>query len=122
MGKKQEAQNLLDLKPFRLQRWEPREGDLVTVLVPKFSNRWLVRWIMPRLARPDFRVRLDALGSYIWSQCDGSLTIREIAERVDDKFGSETDPDYQRIALFFRRLVSQNLVRLNAPDASLSSS
>ena len=116
MEKKQEPQNLLELKPLRLQRWEPREGDLVTVLVPKFSNRWLVRWILPLLAKPDFRVRLDALGSYIWSQCDGALTVQEIAERVSDKFGKETDPDCQRIALFFHRLTSQNLIQLNTEE------
>jgi len=116
MAKQQQPLNMLDLKPLRMQRWEPREGELVTVLVPKFSNRWLVRWILPLLAKPDFRVRLDALGSYIWSQCDGSLTVQEIAERVSGKFGKETDPDCQRIALFFHRLTSQNLIQLNTEE------
>lgn len=114
---KQEKPNLLDLRPVRAQRWEPRDGELVTVLVPKYSNRWLVRWLMPRLAKPNFRVRLDALGSFIWSRCDGALTVREIAAVVGEKFGKETDPDYQRIALFMRRMAGQKLIQLHTPDA-----
>lgn len=119
--KQTQALNLLEFRPVRVRRWELRNDDLITVLVPKFQNRWLVRWVMPRLSKPDFKVRLDSLGSFIWQRCDGCLTVREIAEQVGQKFGEQTDPDYKRIALFLHRLTSQNLIRLSDPDAPVPS-
>ena len=117
MAKQSHSLDLLDLKPMRIRHWESRDDQLITVLVPKFQNRWLVRWLMPRLAKPDFRVRLDALGSYIWQRCDGSLTVREIAESVSEEFQKETDPDFRRMALFVHRLACQELIQLNGPEA-----
>jgi hypothetical protein len=121
MPRQQQKPNLLDLRPVRVHRWELRNDELITVLVPKFQNRWLVRWILPRLSKPDFKVRLDALGSFIWQRCDGLLTVRDIAEHVGRKFGEETDPDYKRMALFFYRLANQNLIQLCDPDAPVPS-
>jgi len=35
---------------------------------------------------------------------------------VDEKFGKETDPDCQRIALLFHRLASQSLIQRNTEE------
>lgn len=109
------AVNLLDLKPLRnLLHWETGENGLIVLLVPKFQNRYLVKWLMPRLAKPNFRVKLDAYGSFVWSQCDGNTTVAEMAERMREKFGEKAEPLYDRIARFLQRLEREDFLRLNA--------
>ncbi len=103
--------NLLDLKPIRNARFEATEEGLVTLFVPKFQNQWTVRWLIPLLAKPYIRLKLDTYGSYIWNACDGNTTIRDIGLSMGEKFGEEVDLLYERIGLFVRRLdESQSLL------------
>ncbi|HTY12534.1 MAG TPA: PqqD family protein [Bacteroidota bacterium] len=96
--------NLLDLKPMRNARSEAAEDGLVTLFIPKFQNRWMVRWFVPMLARPEIRLKLDKYGSYLWNACDGTATVSEIGSRMSGHFGEELDPLYERIGMFIRRL------------------
>jgi hypothetical protein len=105
------ALNLLELKPIRNTRSETNEEGLVTLLVPKFQNQWTVRWLIPLLAKPYIRLKLDKYGSYIWNACDGNTTVRDIGLKMSEKFGEEIDSLYERIGLFIRRLdESQSLL------------
>ncbi len=106
-----QALNLLDLKPVRNTRSETNEEGLVTLFVPKFQNQWTVRWLIPLLAKPNIRLKLDRHGSYIWNACDGDTTIRVIGQKMSEKFGEDVDSLYERIGLFIRRLdESQSLL------------
>ncbi|MGA7160874.1 MAG: PqqD family protein [Bacteroidota bacterium] len=112
-----QALNLLDLKPARNARSETNENGLITLLVPKFQNQWIVRWLNPLLAKPFFRLNLDKYGSYIWNACDGNTTVRDIGEKMGAYFGEETDSLYERIGLFIRRLdESQSLIIAGKPN------
>lgn len=91
-------------------QWETGENGQVVLLVPKFQNRFLVKWIQPRLSRPYFRVKLDAYGSFIWQQCDGSATVAQIAVLMKDKFSEEMESMYKRINVFIRRLDESKFV------------
>ena len=103
--------NLLELKPIRNTRSETNEEGLVTLFVPKFQNQWTVRWLIPLLAKPDIRLKLDKYGSYIWNACDGNTTVRDIGQKMGEHFGEEVDSLYERIGLFIRRLdESQSLL------------
>ena len=106
-----QALNLLELKPIRNTRSETNEEGLVTLFVPKFQNQWTVRWLIPLLAKPHIRLKLDRYGSYIWNACDGNTTVRDIGQKMGEKFGEEVDLLYERIGLFIRRLdESQSLL------------
>ena len=106
-----QALNLLELKPIRNARSEKNEEGLVTLFVPKFQNQWTVRWLIPLLAKPHIRLKLDVYGSYIWNACDGNTTVRDIGQKMGEKFGEEVDSLYERIGLFIRRLdESQSLL------------
>lgn len=84
---------------------------MVTLFVPKFQNQWTVRWLIPLLAKPHIRLKLDRYGSYIWNACDGNTTVRDIGQKMGEKFGEEVDSLYERIGLFIRRLdESQSLL------------
>ena len=104
-----------DLQPIRHHLWVEREGDLVTVLVPKFTSRFARRWFVPLLAKPDLRVRLDAVGSFVWGQCDGTATIREIGERVAARFGGDAAARRGDVIRFVRKLVKEGSLTFQPP-------
>ncbi len=107
--------NLLDLKPARDARWERRPDGLVTVQVPKFRNRFLVRWLVPLLARPDIAVRLDEEGSFVWDRCDGGTTVLAIAEQLQRKIGGDAEAVMDRVGRFVQKLVHTNLATIELP-------
>lgn len=116
MGRKRDRDievNLLELKPRRNLEWESREGDLVTLVVPKFKNRWILRWFVPLLAKPNIRVKLDKFGSYLWRRCDGEATVKEIGEGMAAEFGEPLDSLYDRIGKFIQKLARDNFLILN---------
>lgn len=80
------------------------------VLVPKFRNPFLVRWLMPRLSKPYIRVKLDDYGSFVWHHCDGTTTVASMAEKMKLRFGAAAEPVEERIGKFLRKLEQGELV------------
>jgi hypothetical protein len=54
-----------------------------------------------------FTANLDALGSVIWKQCDGTKTVQQILEVVSKEFPDEKNLD-QRLFLFLQQLKALN--------------
>jgi hypothetical protein len=106
-----------DLVPVRRHRAVDREDGLVTVLVPKFTGRFTRRWFVPLLAKPDMRVHLDALGSFVWRQCDGLATVRAIGDRVAEQFGGEREARRLDVVRFVRKLVREESLAFTPPGA-----
>lgn len=102
--------NLLGLRPSRNAEWEKGEEGRVVVLVPKFRNPFLARWLMPRLSKPYFRVKLDEYGSFLWKQCDGATTVASMAEKMKSRFGPAAEPVEERIGKFLNKLEHGELV------------
>jgi hypothetical protein len=111
--KGQEPQNLLELKPRRNLRWEMRENGLVTLIVPKFKNKYLVRWFVPMLAKPNIKVKLDEFGSFVWNKCDGGTTVEKIGEEMAQRFGEPLGSLYERIGRFVAKLSHDKFLELN---------
>jgi len=112
---------LEDLRPVRAHRWTTGDEDRVTVLIPKFTNRWLVRWLVPLLAKPDVRLRLDDVGSFVWRRCDGSRTVRQLADEVREQFGGDPEPTLERVVQFMRRLTRADTLTFIPPDTDPAS-
>lgn len=102
--------NLLDLKPVRTLDWQTAESDRVILLVPKFKNSFLVRWILPRLKSSHFKVKLDAYGSCVWVQCDGSATVYDIGLKLKERFGDPVEPVHERVGRFVQQLKRHGFV------------
>ena len=83
--------------------WKTDETGAVTVLL---ERRGLVHRIAhcffhrPRVSR----IHLDALGSFVWLRIDGVLSLYELAGLVEERFGEEAHPLYERLALFMKQL------------------
>ena len=102
--------NLWELTPLRNAKWETTEEGKVVVLVPKFKNPFLVKLVLPYLAKPFFRIKLDDIGSLIWKQCDGATSLSTIAESLKEKFGDAVEPVDDRINKFLNHLERGDLL------------
>jgi hypothetical protein len=110
--------NLLEVRPLRNVSWELDDNDQVVLLIPKFRNRLAVKYVLPYLARPHFRIRLDAFGSFVWNRFDGQTPIKEIAASMRANFGESVEPVYERIGKFVQTLEREKFVILDAVGSS----
>jgi len=99
-----EEKNLLELVPQRISQWETRENNRIDILVPKLRGKWLGKWLLPKMKKPHYKVRLDDIGSFVWQQCDGEKTIRQIALCLRENFGEKAEPVFERVCIFFKKL------------------
>jgi hypothetical protein len=102
--------NYLDLTPLRLHKEEVSEENLVTVLIPKFQNRFALRFIVPKLKSDVFKLKLDELGSAVWLSIDGRNTVDQIAKQLLKKFGDKIEPVNERLTKFLTGLYEQRLI------------
>jgi hypothetical protein len=111
MGKRTKADvNLLDLVPRRTVEHEIDEARLVTVLMPRFGNRFLQRWFTPKFRSTYIKIKLDEIGSEVWLLCDGARTIGEIAALMKERFNERIEPCNDRLAVFFRQLEQAHFI------------
>lgn len=107
-----------ELRPVRQHRWETAADDLVVVMVPKFTHRWLVGWFVPLLRHREMRVRLDEIGSFVWRECNGDATVGTIAARVQARFGGNPEDALRRVTRFFSRLAREQSLAFYPPGVS----
>ncbi|MDI6765802.1 MAG: PqqD family protein [Bacteroidota bacterium] len=105
--------NLLDLKPVRMFEFEEDQGAKVTLLIPKFRDKILGKYLQPLIKKKYFKVKLDEYGSFVWKQIDGRITVNEIVERLRLKFGAEAEPAVDRVAKFIQHLYRGDCVKFN---------
>ncbi len=102
--------NLLDLIPEQKIQFEESSDGLVTLLKPKFKNKLLVKYLLPRIKKPNFKIKLDQFGSFVWKQCDGKNTVEQISNLLKQKFQDEIDPVYDRLAMFIQSLARYRFI------------
>lgn len=105
--------NYLELTPYRVYSEEIDEKGIVTVLVPKFTNRLLVKFLMPRLKSKYFKIKLDEIGSETWKKIDGSKSVGQIAEILSGIFGDKIQPVHDRLTRFFTRMYMEGYISFN---------
>ena len=58
-------------------------------------------------------LKLDALGSFVWQQIDGTVTVGELAEKLDFEFGETAAPLYHRLTLFLQVLHKKQFIQFH---------
>ncbi len=102
--------NYLELTPLRLHKEEISEENLVTVLIPKFQNRFVVRFIVPKLKSDVFKLKLDEFGSAVCLSRGGKKTVDQIAKQLLIKFGDKIEPVNERVKKFLTGLYETRLI------------
>lgn len=96
----------------RTVEWEKdSETNLAVLLVPRFRRGPLKKWLQPRLKKPFIRVKLDAIGDFVWDMCDGKATVEDISKALEEKFGERVKPASERTQFFLNTLYKSNFIR-----------
>jgi len=99
----------------RKVEWEDGPEEGAVLLIPRFRRGPLARWLQPRLRRPYIRVKLDALGSFVWRLCDGKTTFGTIVSAMCEKFGDAAKHAEDRLKKFLTILRNHKFVELLKP-------
>lgn len=114
MKKNVVSENFLERKPMHARHlsWSTDNDGNVAL---EIENKGVFNKIAQKLLKKPTvsYVHLDAMGSFIWPLIDGDKSIVEIGKLVEDKFGKEAHPLYQRLAKFFQILESYNFITWN---------
>jgi hypothetical protein len=86
-----EETGISELKPRRLFQSELAEKGKIVVLVPQQKN-FLAELFSTKKNRINDRVKLDFLGSFVWNQCDGVKTVKDIANKLKQEYGKYAEP------------------------------
>ena len=108
----EKAPNILEMRPVHAVEWRKTEKGRIELLRPRFTHRWLVKYVLPRMKNPNVRIKLDDLGSWVWQQIDGKKTVYQIGLELQKAFGSEADPVYDRLGLFMNLLARRKFILL----------
>lgn len=102
--------NYLELTPVRNYDHILEDENRVAVLVPRFTNKFLVRYLVPRLKSPDIKVKLDKFGSSAWLKADGNKNVQQICEELLSEYGEEINPVVDRVTKFFTQLYQYQFI------------
>ncbi|HRN25609.1 MAG: PqqD family protein [Ignavibacteriaceae bacterium] len=105
-----ESTNALDLTPTKIYSDEKDESGLITILIPKFKNTLLKKYIAPKLKDDNFRVKLDKFGSAVWFKIDDESNVYQIIKDIKAKFGDELQEETERIAKFIFQLYHKGFI------------
>jgi len=89
-----------------------REGDRITLHVPKFKNPQMLKWLIPSRRSTHFRIHLDGTGSKVWDLIDGKRNTREICSRMEEMMPAESaNENFElRITEFLRQLYKNRFI------------
>jgi hypothetical protein len=113
-------ENLLEYTPRVNIAWEDVEQQIF-LLIPKYKNLFLRKHVLPRMRRPNRRLRLDEYGSCVWQHIDGDRTVHEIAVVLREKFGDAIEPVFDRLGLFMSLLHRNQYILLEKKTIHLPS-
>ena len=108
------SENYLERKPLRVDtlNWTVGEDKLVTL---ELENTGIFNRIAQKiLKKPKITyIHLDEMGSFIWPLLDGNKTIIQLGEYVENEFGENANPLYERLAKYFQILDSYHFITWN---------
>lgn len=89
--------------------WSADENGIVTL---EIENKGMFNTVAQKLLKKPriSYVHLDETGSFVWPLIDGEKTISDLARFVDEKFGEQANPLYERLAKYFQILDSYKFI------------
>jgi len=108
--KRLKGTNYLELTPIRAVEFETDINNQITLLLPKFTNAFAKKYIVPRLKTTVFRLKLDELGSASWISIDGNKNVSAIADELLVSIGEKIQPVEERLTKFLTLLYEQRYI------------
>jgi hypothetical protein len=106
-------ENFLDKVPSIKQTLvTEKEGERSVIVFPRFGNKLLQKYLVPKHRSSHIRIRLDEHGTAVWELLDGRRTVGEICHILAGHFQDEADYEY-RIITFLQQLRKQGFITFN---------
>jgi hypothetical protein len=102
--------NFLDLTPIRIISEEVNSDNIVTLLVPKFTSKFGMKYLQPKVKSPFMKMKLDELGSVSWLAIDGKKKVDEIIKDLDKRLGEKIRPVDERFTKFLTILYNEKYI------------
>jgi hypothetical protein len=97
-------------KPKRLDfKWTINEKGIVSIIVPKFSNKYGKSFCKLIKKENEFKANFDRVGSIVWNHCDGSNSVKKILDHLIKEFPDEKNID-QRLYFFLQQMKNLNYI------------
>jgi hypothetical protein len=109
-NKKFKDLNLMELTPVRNYEHIENEKGLIDVLVPRFTDWFFGKLLMPRMKKKYIKANLDEIGSVTWLLIDGDNKVYQISDKLSDHFGEKVEPTVNRITLFMHQLYRNGFI------------
>jgi hypothetical protein len=107
---KNKEENLLDLIPEIICRWEKNQEGKIYLLVPRFRSP-LLRKIGMKFGRSEWvRIILDEKGTKSWGLINGKRSVHEIGELLEKEMGDSVKPVYDRLSQFITILFKNKFI------------
>ncbi len=105
--------NFLELIPFKNkdQKWELNDQGFVQIIIPRegmLDKVVRVFFKTPKVMRID----LDAQGSCVWKAIDGEKNIQDIGSILENEFGKDAEPLYERLGTYINILRNNKFITL----------
>jgi hypothetical protein len=105
--------NFLDLTPVRMIGEEPLDEKRISLLMPRFKNRYTSAMFQPRSKDHFIRIKLDEFGSMTWLLIDGRTRVGEIADQLNEAHPDKLQPADEtprRVTDFLAMLYQQRYI------------
>jgi hypothetical protein len=100
-------EDIAPLVPVRTIESLQADDGKVTIEEPRQDPGWLGTLLSKGLEPGTNHIALDAVGSLVWSMCDGEHSVRQIATAMAERFGDDFDPGSKRLAVFLLTMKSR---------------
>jgi hypothetical protein len=108
--KELKGKNYMELTPVRMHEHRYRDGNLIDVLAPRFSDRFFGKLLQPKLRNKYIRANLDEIGSRTWELIDGERQVHQIIEELRALFGEKIEPATDRLIMFLTQLYRNGFI------------
>jgi hypothetical protein len=108
--------NALDLIPVLLVKYNLVDKNQIKLIVPRFQNKLLKRFIIGKKLKPEFNVTLDEIGSSVCLAMNSQKNIEKIITEVKKNFepdGSALNDFENRTIAFIARLYQEGFITFN---------
>ncbi|BEG98028.1 PqqD family protein [Bacteroides sedimenti] len=109
--KNKEKVNLFDVIPYISEHITTEKEDGLSVVVfPRFRNKFMQKYFVPRGKSANIHIRLEEHGTAVWDLIDGNRTVKEITELLAEHFGQEENYEY-RITTYIASLYRNGFIK-----------
>jgi hypothetical protein len=105
-----QVKNFLEMIPAQRRPFHQSENGRVEVLLPRWGDGRVGRFLGTFLKSTPYRMRLDDVGTSVWLLCNGRRSVYEIGKCLQDNFGDSIEPVYDRLGLFLKQMKRSGII------------